>query len=217
MYDLQVVLPVEVIELSSVTLLGGVTPSTIRVVGKDFRTVARVTINDIESPALNIKSRTVLEAQVPDIIDPLSITAVQVMSNQLTLSPLNILQFRLLDVPTAVNGFFRLIQLFVKILLTTPGRDIFSPNLGGGALRGLGRSYARSEASSLVSDLHIAVKQTVRQMLSIQARSPRTPLQERLQNASVVNSTYNREQQALYASIELVNQTNMSAALNLTL
>jgi hypothetical protein len=217
MYDLQVVLPVEVIELSSVTLLGGVTPSTIRVVGKDFRTVARVTINDIESPALNIKSRTVLEAQVPDIIDPLSISAVQVMSNQLTLSPQNLLQFRLLDVPTAVNGFFRLIQLFVKILLTTPGRDIFSPNLGGGALRGLGRSYAGSEASSLVSDLHIAVKQTVRQMLSVQARSPRTPLQERLQNASVVNSTYNRDQQALYASIELLNQTNMSAALNLTL
>ena len=215
MFALEGGLPVEVIELSSVVLLGGITPPTLRIVGKDFRSVGRVAINNIESPNVLISSRTVLDAEVPLGVNPLGINSIQVMSTRLTLSPQNLLQFRLLDVPTATNGIFRLVQLFIKVLFTTPGRDIFNQSLGGGALRNLGRTYDRADSASIISDLHISSQQAARQLMAIQARSPRTPLNERLQSATVLSSEYVRDQQALYASIELLSQTNEATVLNL--
>lgn len=209
--DLQCVFPQNLVELSSVQLIYGVAPLTLDVIGKDFRSVDEVRVNDVLSPSVVVMSPTRLLAQVPDSVKGGRVTSVTVLSSQLTLNEKTLLRFRLGISPKKVSGLLRLVQLFVKVLFTTPGRDIFAPKLGGGALRNLGRSFSRAQGSGLVADFVIAVQQTSKQIISIQARDPAIPREERLLAAKMISADFNRQEEALVAGVELTNQTGRSA------
>jgi hypothetical protein len=106
------------------------------------------------------------------------------------------------------------VQLFLKILLTTPGRDIFSPNLGGGALKNIGHSFGRGQSDNITMDFVISVESTVRQILAIQGRDARLPFDERLLSARVSGAKFDHEQAALVVSVELTSQAGQAAITN---
>ena len=216
--DFQVLKPQNAITLSSIRVLPGVNPMTIDVLGEDFSSLDEVQINGFTSPSVVVLSPTRLLAQVPQgVFD--EIRSVTVLSNQMTLTESSLLRFRIGRQSTKVNGLLRLLQLFVKILLTTPGRDIFSKNLGGGAMKKLGKTISRDAdtGAGIVSDFHLAVEQTKRQITALQAPNPRIPLEERLLNAKILSVRFNRAEGALVASIEVTNHTGRSALAGLTL
>jgi len=204
--DFQVVYPSSVVTLSSVRVLPGVTPMSIDVIGQDFRNVDEVIINGMAALSVIILSPNRLVAQVPaGIID--QVTSVVVTSSQLTFTNKSLLRFRLGRATTKVNGMLRLVQLFVKVLFTTQGSDIWTQQLGGNGLRDVGRSFGRDGGSGIVADFHIAVQQAQQQIIAIQTKDPGIPREERLLKAHIATVRYIREEAALVAAVELTNQT----------
>jgi len=208
MLDFQVVFPSELIELNGVQSLPGPTPR-LGVYGKDFRTIDEVQVNGEPSPLVNVVSETYLVVDVPTGVYPPY--TVQVLSHNLTISPESLVRLKIGRTPSKVRGILRLMQLFLKVLLTTPGTDIFSKRLGGNALKNLGQS---NTPSSVTSDFVLAVKTTVQQILVIQSGDMSIPRDERLLSAKVVSNHFNRQAQSLLVSIELLSHAGDAATAN---
>jgi len=212
--DLQIVFPQESILIKSVTVVPGSSPPAVLVIGQDFSAVDEVLVNEIVVPSYYVVSPTQLYAILPDIVPPGTIQSVSVTSRRLTITDKSFLKFRIGKQPSKVTGILRLVQVFVKVLFTTPGSDIFNKNLGGGALKNLGRTFSKGETKSIVSDFVIAVDNTSRQLISTQSRQPQLPADERLISADVVSATFDMQQSALIAAVEVTSQAGRSATAN---
>lgn len=214
--DLQTVVPQDTIPLSSVKYAKMSGIGVLDITGEDFRSVDEVLINDIVSPDVIVVSKTHLIAQLPGSLqlNP-DVRSVQVLSRTFTVTAKSLLRFRIGDTPGRTQGINRLVQLFVKLLLSNPGSDRFNRNLGGGALRNVGRTFNAVEGETVKADFTIAVDRTARQIISLQSRNGSLPADERLLTASLIGATFSRSSAALYMSVELVAQSGRPAQLNL--
>lgn len=212
--DFQVVFPQQVVHLNAVRILPGMVPRTVDLLSADFRSVDEVLINGLVSPDVVILSQTRLLAQVPDALVRDTITSVTVTSSKLTLTSRSLIKFRLGKTPSKVSGILRLVQIFLKILFTTTGTDIFSPRVGGNALKNIGVTFGAGAGGSIVSDFVVAVDTTQRQIQTIQARDPTIPRDERLLLARVTRAGYDRTEAALIVSLELTSQAGQAATAN---
>ncbi len=219
--DFQVVFPQESIRLSSIRFtpvspLG--LPRALDIFGQDFRSVDEVLINDMESPDVIILSKNRLIAQLPDPLQKsLDVRAVAVLSRKLTITDRSYLRFRISDTPGVVKGILRLVQLFLKVLLQTPGTDIWNRKAGGGALKNVGSTFGAEQGADIISDFVIAVDSTAKQIVATQGREPRLPRDERLLAAKVLSVGYDRNLGALLAAVELTSQAGRAATANLEL
>ena len=219
--DFQICMPQESIRLTKIRLTPpnnvGL-PRGIDVIGQDFRSVDEVLINDMPSPDVLILSKNRLIAQLPDALQAsLSVSSVSVLSRKLTITDRSFIRFRIADVPGKVSGILRLLQLFLKILFTTPGTDIFSQKTGGAALRNVGQTFGKDDSSDIVTDFIIAVGSTTKQIISLQGRGGALPPDERLLSARVLRAGFNRELGGILASIEVISQAGRAATANLEL
>lgn len=214
--DLQTVVPQDAVSLSNVryTRVAGI--GALEVVGEDFRSVEEVLINDIPSPDVMVISKTRLVAQLPESLQAQpDVRNVTVLSRTFTLTPRSLLRFRIGETPGRTQGINRLVQLFVKLLLTTPGSDIFNRQLGGGALRNVSRTYGTAEAAAIKADFTIAVDRTARQIVALQSRNGTLPADERLLAANLTGATFSRSSSTLFVNVEIIPQDGRPARLNL--
>ena len=214
--DLQIVFPQQAILLNQVRILPG-PPRVLDVVGADFRSVDEVLVNRVASPDVVVVSKTRLVAQVPDSLLDQRILSVTVLSRRLSLSSKSVLRFRLSRTPGKVTGVLRLVQKFLKLLLTTPGTDIFNRQAGGGALRSIGRSFGIEEGNAIINSIVIAIDTTTRQIVALQSRNPSLPREERLLSAKILRAGFNKEEGALDVAVEITNQAGAAATANLEL
>jgi len=215
--DFQVVFPQEIVNLSKITPRDGAGPRVLDIIGEDFLSVDEVLINTLPSPDVVVISRTRLLAQVPDQLQQDRVVTVSVTSRNLTLTPRSFIRFRISETPSKVRGILRLVQKFLKILFTTPGTDIFSQRTGAAGLKNIGQTFAADQGGTIVSDFVIAVTNTTRQIVSVQAREPSIPRDERLLSAKVLSSGFNRQEGALVVTVELTSQAGRAALANLEL
>lgn len=212
--DFQVVFPQEVIPLIAIRQVQGMNPRTLDITGTDFRSLDEVLLNEIPAPGAVVVSQTRLLVPVPEPLAQATITSVSVLSRRLTLSPRSIIQFRVGRAPSKVRGILRLVQLFLKVLFTTPGRDIFTPKLGAAALKNIGRTFGKGQSDNIVMDFVLAVETTVRQILAIQSKDASLPFDERLLSARLLGAKFDFEQSALVVSVELTSQAGQAAVTN---
>jgi len=213
--DFQVCFPQVVVPLSSVRILPGVSPKSVDVLGDDFRSVDQVYINDIASPSVVILSKTRLLAQVPAGLQNSPLNSVNVISTSLTVSPRSTIKFRIGKTPSKVSGILRLVQLFLKVLFTSTGTDIFAPRIGGNGLRDIGLTFGTDQSGSIVGDFIVAVSTAQKQIMTIQGRDPTIPRDERLLASTVTAATYNRQEAALVVTVELTSQAGKAATANI--
>ena len=214
MMDLLVVHPKEVISLSKVTEVGQGLPRVFELVGEDFRAADKVYFNGDESPSFVILGKKKLLAQVPVQLTYERIVSAEVLSNKLTLSSRSRLQLTLGTAPRMVTGMLRLLQLFLKILLTSPGTDAFSPRIGGGFGRIIGAPVEQRAAGGLVADAVASIKQAEEQVKAVQAGNRQIPLAERLLSAQVESTGYNKTEQLLQIKVILRNMAGQVGLAN---
>ena len=212
--DFQAVFPQEVIPLIAIRQVPGMSPRTLDITGTDFRSLDEVLLNEIPAPGAVVVSQTRLLVPVPASLTQATITSVSVLSRRLTISQRSIIQFRIGRTPSKVRGILRLMQLFLKVLFTTPGQDIFTPKLGAAALKNIGRTFGKGQSDNIVMDFVLAVETTVRQILAIQSKDASLPFDERLLSARLLGSKYDHEQSALVVSVELTSQAGQAAVTN---
>lgn len=211
MFDLQVCEPREVIKVSNVRVVPGLSLRTLDIIGEDFRAVDEVLINQIQSPDVVVLSKTRLLAQVPEVLFRQTISSVSVISQRLVTTQKSFIEFRISRTPGKVSGILRLVQVFLKTLFTTPGSDIFASKWGGGGLRALGSNFGKDQGGDIVSGLIVSVDNTTRQIIQAQSRNPRIRADERLLAAKVMSAGFNKAETALMASIEITSQAGKSA------
>jgi hypothetical protein len=210
--DFQVVFPREAVTLTSAHFIQQT--NQLDILGKDFSAVDEVLINDLVSPSILVVSRTRLLAEIPTNLSPGAISSIAVLSRRLTVTPRSILEFRVGRTPSSVRGILKLVQLFLKVLFTTPGQDIFIKSLGGGALRDIGETFGANQGGKIVSDFVVAVDTTTRQLIALQSRDTSLPRDERLLSARVASSAYDRQSSSLIVSVELLSQAGRAATAN---
>lgn len=212
--DFQLIFPQETIDLSSVVVLPG-EPKTVEVIGEDFRAVDEVLINGTQSPSVMVVTKNTLRAQVPDLWKGNDILSVNVVSRRITLSPRSLVKFKIGRRPGKVSGIMRLMQLFLKVLFTTPGTDIFNKQLGAAGLRNIGEVIGVGDGADMLSSLVIAVDTATRQIVAMQARNPSIPLDERLMDAKIVRQGFDKSNLSVILEIELQSQSGQLAITNL--
>lgn len=209
--DLQIAVPQEAIRVSQVTTVPGLPVRTLRITGDDFRSADEVLMNEIPAPSFLVLNKGTLLAQVPDALKYGTVTSVSVLSRNLIITPRSFIKFKLGIVPGKTRGILRLMQVFLRLLLQTPGSDIFAPKLGGGALAHLGQSISTEEGSDVISSFIISVDNTRSQLIQIQGRNQLLPPDERLLSANVLSAGFNKNETAIITSIQLDSQAGASA------
>lgn len=112
--------------------------------------------------------------------------------------------------PYAKSGIFNLIQLAVLILLRTPGRDKFSPGVGGGLKGLLGLPVGESLLNTRKSQISLAVARTEEHLTAVQANAGAPP-EERLSSFTLVDAAFDYAQQTWNVIVRLVSDAGGAA------
>lgn len=209
--DFQVAFPQETVKISQVKPVPRLPVRTLDIYGEDFRAVEEVMMNQVSAPSFVVLTKNRMLAEVPKPLVNSTITSIMVLSRKLLISPRSYIRFRIGATPSKTRGILKLMQLFLKILLTTPGSDIFAPKSGGGALVHLGQSVGTNEGSDVVADIIVSVDATAKQIIQIQGRNQAVPPDERLLSAKVLSAGFNKNETAILVGIELTSQAGRSA------
>ena len=209
--DIQYIQFNDLLSLTSVDEVPDYTPRSLRIQGPDFTTAVDVVINEESSPSFVIASANVIVAQVPNDMITQVIRSVSVVSSDFRFTLESLVSFRLGADSKKATGLICLMQMYVKLLLTTPFRDAFSPSLGGGAQEALGTNADSTVDASVVTVVTRAVSVAADQMRAIQARQSQLSDDEKLMAANLLGCQYNVDITGLDVRVELVAQSGKTA------
>lgn len=183
-HTLRVVHLRRLLDLSSVREVPGISPRTIEVTGTRLDLTTRVEVNEsviddfaaTDSNHLLITLPTSMRSRVQSIA---------VLSESVDQGGSSRAYYDLGLRPILTDGKYRVLQRFIKILLTTPGTDMWNKSSGGG-LRALQVTNVDEKNASAVSgEVSSKVMQAANQLILAQARDNTVPMAERLLGASV--------------------------------
>lgn len=212
MNSVQLIRLLDVLPVTAVQNAVGIHPRTLLLSGRDFRNVEKVLINGSEAPSFVVVSETRLLAEVPELYRNESITGVSVLCSSLTFSGRSLVSLTAGTRIRKVRGILRLLQTFIRILLRTPGSNVFSPRSGGGLLSRIGDNISGYSAADAV----VSVDSTRTYIVGVQTSNPNIPPNERLLSAEVINVELNRQEGSLNVTVSLTNHAGQTAAATLS-
>lgn len=215
--DFQVIRLSDVVDVSQIEEAAGVVPRSIILTGPDFSSAEKVIFNGMEAPEFIHYAPTKLLAQVPMALSLSPITDVFVLSNQLTLTERSLVAFTVGGSPRSTSGIVKLMQNFLRMLLRTGGRNVFTPTSGGGMLRLVGSTISMDGRDLVASDAAVAVSRTRQYIIGVQSRYGKSiPPDERLLNAEIVSLNMDPQNGAIYISISITTHAGRRAISTLT-
>lgn len=211
MYGIQLIRLLDLLNVNTISEAVGVSPRSIYVDGEDFRSVEQVIINGITAPEFIVLSETRLIAEVPEALRQATITEVSVFSQNLTFTERSLVEFTFGTRPKKARGTVRLMQTFLRLLLRTPGSNIFHKRTGGGMLRRVGGVINNRSAA----DIQIAVTSAKQQIIAAQTPVRSLPNSERLLNAEITNLVADPTNTSIYVTIALTSHNRERVAATL--
>lgn len=215
--DIQFILYNDALYILSATEVPGLLPRSVQIEGPDFRSAIKVLINDLESPSFIIMSQQKILAQVPDNIGPAPVLNTQVLSSNFTASFRSKIFFEFGPKPQKTAGLRYLIQMYLRLLFTSPGSDAFAPQIGGFGLKAVGQNVEVGAASNVVSDFAIAVRRAEQQLRDLQNSQTKLADDERLLAATLQSVYMDPATTSLVARIQLIPQSGIPASVNVEL
>ncbi len=215
MIDIQVVRLSDVLPVTGIERVPGVLPRTVRLRGSDFRNVESVFLNGSSAPEFVVLSQAELLAQVPP--DQLSapIREAYVLSTRLTFSKRSIVEMSVGVRPQTVSGTLALVQTFIRMLLRTPGTNVFHPQTGGGLYKNVGKVLGSKARDRVGAEAAVAVARTRQLIISTQTPDRRIPPDERLLSAEIIGLEVVPQEGTLSMAVRVDSQAGVSAAATL--
>ena len=182
--------------------------------GENFVDVVSVRINGLAAQDFIVLSNTRLLVGIPLALAGAPILDVQVRTARADLTPHSTVHLDVGVGSRVAEGSVRLVQTFLKILLTAPGTDVFRPDLGGGLalLRG---STDNAGGSRLKAAASQALEVTKAQVIALQANNTGLSADERLKSASLLSSSF--EGDTLGVRIRIVSMSGEVAEAGVSL
>lgn len=216
--DIQTVQPLKAIPLSQVLVVDFEGSLTLEIRGTGFSAIDEVLINGQESPSVIVRSASQMYAQLPASLQNIpQINDVVVLSKTLKTSAANVFRYRIGNSPGRVTGLFRLLQLFVKILVSNKGSDSFYPWLGGGLYRAVGANISALDEQSVKGIVVEAVSDTTRQVIRLQSAQRSLLPEERLVGTEIESVTFQRSTASCFATFVMQTQAGTNFRSNLDL
>ena len=211
MNSIQLIRLLDVVNVNLVREAVGVSPRSIIVEGEDFNSVEQVILDGIQSPDFVVYSPTQLVAEVPETLRTSTIHTVTVLSQNLTLTERSLVEFTFGTRPKMVRGTLRMMQNFLRILLRSPGSNLFHKRSGGGLLKRIGDNITSRSAA----DVQIAVNLTKQYIINIQTPVRQIPPTERLLSAEITSLNADPTSTSIYVTIVLTNHSGQRAGTTL--
>jgi hypothetical protein len=170
---------------------------TIEIIGDDFSSVERILVNEVNAPEFIILTKHKMYVQLPPAAYE-RITTIEVLSSKFTKnSEGSKVSYELGSKTRTVEGILKLVQLFMKWMLQSPGSDIFNLDRGGGLQDMAGRLISNRTMDTIVSAVSRAVTSTTSQIRTAQNNVRGLPASERLLSADLVDiSVFDKQMQA---------------------
>jgi hypothetical protein len=210
-FDLQFVQYQDIIPMQRVGIFGGIYPTVFDLNGNDFSKVSDVLFNGIPAAEYIVLSKTRMLAQIPLKLADAPINTITVLSHSFTATEQSLLSFRFSATPRLVRGLPKLVQTFVKLLLTSPGSDIYSPTDGGNLNAANNQTGAKGADNLQVAAISTAVANAREQLTSAQAQDRNLPLSERLLSATLIGVNRKQDLLLLEARVQIVSQAGEEA------
>lgn len=204
----QIVRILDVAEITKIENAQGVSPRALLVHGKDFRHTEQVLVHGIYAPEFVIVDQYTLLVQVPTALVDATIYDVSVFSSNFSLTERSLLNFGVGARLKSATGILRLVQTFSRLLLRTPGSNIFKKTLGGGILGIIGKNITETTAA----DISVGVRKVAADIIARQSPVREIPPSERLLSAEVVGFYSDEANTTVYATIVLTTHSNDQAA-----
>lgn len=212
--DIQFIQFSDALPLTGVEEVPGMVPRSLRLRGEDFTNAIEVQINDATSPSFVVAGATTIIAQVPGNSAGRAIQSVNVLSSDFTASLRSILSFKIGNHPTKVSGIKALMQTWLKVFMTTPGRDSFTKSIGGGVQQYVGGKYTTSAVTAAFAT---AVQQTTSQVMALQGKQKGLPDDEKLIGSELLGLQFDPSLPGLLARVALYTQAGTRAIANMEL
>lgn len=196
-HTLEVIRFRDLLEVTAVPgFVPGLDPPTLIVRGADLSSAEVILLNEMPSPEFMIVNKTTVYAQVPAGMERLA--TVEVLSSDFTRTETaSKVQYEIGDTTRRTEGILKLVQLFMKWVLQSPGSDIFTPSRGGGLQQVVGQISTTRDMKPIFATITRAIGNTVSQIRSAQMAVPNLPVDERLLSAQLVNiDVYEAQMQA---------------------
>jgi len=220
MADLQVVYLQDVVTVTKVEPVDTLDIAAVKITGKRMDSAAMVLINNILSPSFLLLSQSELVAEVPSIVVDGGdiIRSVAVLSSRASNTERSVINFRLGGHLTKVTGIQRLVQRYILMLLTSPGSDLFDPDIGGGLQDLIGVVASRPASDhEVTSSVARAVNKATEDLQSIQGTSSFLEPSERLVSADIIGTFFDPRTTVLAVQVQLNSAAGRSAVANLVL
>lgn len=216
MTDIKVIAIKDLLKITSAQVALGLTPRTLDIQGLDFLQATSVELNGIESPEFMILSDFRLLAQVPSGQKNSIINSIAVFANKPAPNRSSLFLFEVGRSIKGLSGIERLVQMFIKLALQTPGKDKFRPTLGGGLLALAGQNITSEAQTALSAAAVSSITRTRDQVISLQNQVPRIPPDERLLTATVLGVGFDTNTTTLALRVGITAQSGQQAVTNLT-
>lgn len=216
MTDIKVIAIKDLLQITSAQVALGLTPKTLDISGVSFLQATSVEINGIEAPEFMILSDSRLLAQMPSGQKNSIISSIAVFAEKPAANRSSVFLFEMGRTFKGLSGIERLVQMFVKLALQTPGRDKFRPTLGGGLLALAGQNITSDAQTTLSASAVSAISRTRDQVISLQNQVPRIPPDERLLTAAVQGVGFDVTTTTLALRVGITAQSGQQAVTNLT-
>ena len=190
---------------------------TIEITGDDFSSVDKVIINDLLAPEFIIINKHKLYAQLPE--GALSnISRIEVVSSSFTKNmDTSRISYELGNKTRKVNGILKLVQLFTKWMLQTPGSDLFDVGWGGGLQELVGKVSSSKSMEPVMTSVIQAIDRTSSQIQTAQAKMRGIPQDEKLLSATLVDFAIQSDRMEAWARVRLLSQAGQVAVSNIGL
>jgi hypothetical protein len=216
MFDLKFLSIRDLLPVVKVEFAQGLVPLSVIVTGDKMNEASQVLINDVECPEFIVASPTRLIAQVPNSERNSTLRKIAVLAESPSVNRSSLLKFELGPSLKTISGLERLVQLFVKLLLQTPGSDKFDTTQGGGLLAAVGKNISKNDNKSVQAMVVSAISRTRDQIVAMQAKNNRIPADERLLTAKTEAVGFDPNTTTVSASVSLTAVSGRQAVTNIS-
>lgn len=190
------------LDLVSCVEIPGVLPRCVEIKGNRMDMASSVLLNDVSADKFAAVSPSQLLVQVPDgVTGP--IYSVAVFSDYIDPGGTSLAFYDFGAHPWVTEGPYRILQLFIKLLLTSPGTDVFSLSTGGGIQKLIVNNIDERSDTALSGEIESRIGNVTNQIIQNQSLDPTIPQRERLLRASVDGITFSTPEQSVNVKISL--------------
>ena len=193
------------LDLASIRELPNVRPRALEITGPHMDYAAAVELNGSSADSFAVLARDRLLVQVPRTVSG-PVAEVAVFSDYVEPGSRSLAYYDFTDHLFITEGKYRVLQNYLKLLLTTPGTDVWSQDSGGGMLGLLITNVDPQNQSAISGEVESRNLNVVKQITQRQAADPSIPMSERLLSATITNITFSAAETGLHVSLSLTFQ-----------